>query len=297
MQANEDLEERQQRQEEATVAQRAQPQHRGLTLPPQNPDRDRLFHLSSEERRRALAIKAVVGSAEDLEDLPDLQYVQFALAFPDSNLEVALDRVRGLQAFRHEYKISDTFEEGMDLVSSFTQQHPNCLLSFAYDDESENYGLIYDRSRMDHQVLQADSNWRVFLGTAYYIFNSLCPDHHSMRRGIFLIAECEGTQSGRMSVDALQQCWYHFLYHLPIYYHSIRFFHTNTVANLSYQLMKPFMRDDVRNRITMGCQFGANLSSLYLLPTPEVATQRALERFAGFMKTRYDNQTSYSLSG
>ena len=273
----------------------AEPRFAGLTVPPENPDRARLFQLSGEERRLALELKAAVEADEELEPLPDLQYVQFVITF-GGDLKATLERVRGLQAFRHEYKINDTIEEGMILVSAFTREHPGCLLSFAYDDETENYGGIYDRSRMNHQILKTDQNWRVFLGSAFYIFNALCPDPHSMRQGVFFIAECQDTQSQKMSVDALQQCWYHFLHHVPVFLRSILFFHTNTVANLSYSLMKPFMRHDVRNRITVGCQLGVNLSSLYLLPTPEMATQRILMRFADFMTTRYENQESFSLS-
>ena len=56
-------------------------QNAGLTLPPSNPDRARLFHLSTEERGWALELKAAVEAAEDIENLPDLQYVQFALVF------------------------------------------------------------------------------------------------------------------------------------------------------------------------------------------------------------------------
>ena len=265
-----------------------------LPLPPANPDREKLFRLSDEERHWALEIKAAVEESPDLENLSDLQYVQFAISGGGGNLERSLELLRGLQAFREEYRIHDTLEEGMAMITDFTQKNPDGLLSVAYDEEKENYGLIYDRTRLFN--LLAKDDWRPHLGAVFYLFNCFCPDPHSMRQGIFLIAECEGMQSSGNIVSITQKMWYHLLAHYPFKVGSAKFFHTNLVANVSYAMIKPFMSRSITEKIEMGCQFGVNLSSLYLLPTREIALQKLLHRVEDFLRRRYENQATFRLS-
>jgi hypothetical protein len=266
-----------------------------LPLPPRNRDLAKLFRLSNDERRWALELKAAVESLEELENLPDLQYVQFALA-NQGDLDKTLERVRGLQEFRHEYNMGDTFEDGMAVLVAFTKAHPCCLLSVVYDDVTENYGMVYDRTQIRFDKLSTQVDWRTFLGFAYYLLKMLSPDPHSMRNGIFLIGESDGLQRSQVSIDKIRITWEHFLSHFPVYFRSIKFFHTNVFANLAYSMLKPFIRKDITDRIVVGCQFGANISSLYLLPSPDIAIQRALERMEMFLKTRYQNEASFSLS-
>jgi hypothetical protein len=267
----------------------------GLPLPPSNPDLVKLFRLSDEERRWALTLKAAVESSEELENLADLQYVQFALA-NHGDLHKMLERVQGLQDFRHEYNIHNTLEDGMSVITAFTKAHPYCLLSVAFDDVTENYGMVYDRTRIRFDHVSTEEEWRTFLGCPYYLFTMLCPDPHSMRNGIFLIGENDGFQRSQFSFDKIRTAWDHFLAHFPVFFRSIKFFHTNVVANLAYSMLKPFMRRDITDRIVVGCQFGANISSLYLMPDPDMAVYRALGRMDMFLTTRYQNEAKFSLS-
>ena len=263
-------------------------------LPPSKPDLERLFRLSDNEKRWALELKAAVEASDELDNLSDLQYVQFALA-NKGNLSKTLERVQGMQDFRHEYQIHDTWEEGMALINGLTTAHPFSILSVAYDDVTENYGLVYDRTRARFDHIRSQDEWRVALGAFYYLFNLLCPDPQSMRNGIFCIGECDGFEHAQTSINKLRIIWDHLLAHLPVYFRSIKFFHTNVAANLSYSMLKLFMRKELTDRIVVGCQFGINISSLFLMPTPEVAVSRTLGRIEMFMKTRYQNEANFSL--
>ncbi|CAB9496775.1 expressed unknown protein [Seminavis robusta] len=272
-------------------------QNGGLPLPPANPDLEKLFRLSDEERRWALELKAAVEASDDLENLPDLLYCQFVITnTARGDLESTLEQVQGLQDFRHEYNIEDTFEEAMQILTDFTRANPGCLLSVAYDNSTENFGLVYDRTRFQFRTIRSPAQWRVYLGCPYYLFNMLCPDPYSMRQGIFLIGECDGMERSDTNVEIVRTCWSHLLSHFPVYFRSIKFFHTNVATNIAYSMMKPFLPADVKENVMVGCQFGANISSLYLRPTPQLATERTLRRMEDFLRTRYRNQAAFSLS-
>jgi hypothetical protein len=266
-----------------------------LPLPPRNPDLVKLFRLSDDERRWALQLKAAVESSPQLENLSDLQYVQFALAH-SGDMDKMLQRVEGLQEFRHEYKILNTFDDGMAVIFECTKVHPFCLLSVAYDDVTENYGMIYDRSRIQLDIIKTHADWRKYLGQLFYVLHSLCPDPLSMRNGIFMIGEHGGMQRSAMSIDKHRILWDHFLSHYPVFFRSIKAFHTNGFANLAYSMMKLFLNREITDRIDVGCQFGTNIASLYLLPSPEMSVLRLVRRLEVFLKTRYQNEASFSLS-
>jgi len=284
----------------------------GLPLPPPDPYLEENFRLTEQERQDALALKAAVEADDALVNLDDFQYVQFVLAkshyVPNHNdntdhdnnttgrhLEALLEAVAGLQAFKEEYNIHDTMEDGMEVLRGFMRLQPLALLSVAYDEEFQNYGLIYDRSRCNFRKPKTPEDWHIFLGCPYYLFNSFCPDFHSMRQGIFLIGECQGMQNSRMSMDVCRKIYDHFTVNVPIKYRSIKFFHTNVVANISYSMMKPFLPRNIKERIAVGCQFGANISELYLLPNQDIAMERTLRRMEDFLRRRYHNQARYKL--
>lgn len=224
-------------------------------------------------------------------------YVQFALN-TEGNLEIALERIRSLQDFfNKKYNINDTLEEGNGILRIFVEEHhPGCILTVAYNDVDENYILIYDRSGFRYSKLRSPEEWRVALGTIYYVNHQLAPDIKSMRAGCIYIAECEGTMRSRISFSAISTFWYHLLNNYPVKFKQIKFFHTNIITNHSFSMMKSLMRREVRKTFHVGCQFGANIATLYRLPTPEIAKQRTPRRMEFFLKQRYDNQAWFKLT-
>ena len=67
----------------------------------------------------------------DLDNLSDLMYVQLAIVCKD-NIEEALDRCYGLQAFREEYKMLDTYEAGRYYLKELIKIFPTMFLNFAF---------------------------------------------------------------------------------------------------------------------------------------------------------------------
>ena len=92
--------------------------------------------LSEDETQWANALKLRVEASEDIQNLSDYEYAQFAI-HSQGKLRGALSRIQGLQAFREEYNINDTVEEGIELLRAFQEQQSWFLLDVNYDD----YGL------------------------------------------------------------------------------------------------------------------------------------------------------------
>jgi hypothetical protein len=256
---------------------------------------DEIMEMTNEERSWAMTVKAAVESSEDICPLPDLEYVQFAL-ISRGNLEEAMERIRGLQEFRQEYNINDNLEEGNEILHKFVKHyHPGCILTVAYNDVDDNFVFIYDRSQLRYDSLRLPEEWRIAFGAIFYINHMMSQDVKAMREGSIFIAECEGVTRHRLSFNAISTFWHHFLHHYPMKYKEIKFFHTNVITNLSFSMMKPLMRPEIRECFHIGCQFGANIGSLYRLPTPEIAKERTLRRLEFFLKRRYANQARFKL--
>lgn len=270
-----------------------------LPLPPANPDMELLFRLSDEERQCALDLKAAVEASPDVQHISDLHYAQYAINNFEARGDIPhmLEHLQGLQAFREEYNINDTHAEGMAIISGFTRKFPGALLSVAYDDEKECYGLIYDRTRFFSSNLVSADDWRITLGAMYYHFHAFYPDPYSMRQGMFVIAECEGMESSGTAhfLSLIQRMWYHLLINYPFKLASTKYYHTSMAANMSFALLKPFMPRSITDRFELGCQFGVNIASLYLLPTLELANQKYLNRIDSFLKRRYEYEAIYKL--
>ena len=67
--------------------------------------------LTREEHAWAWDIKDCIEMLDDLDNLCDFWYAQLAIVCQD-NVEDAVRRAYGLQYFREEFKIRDTFEQG-----------------------------------------------------------------------------------------------------------------------------------------------------------------------------------------
>ena len=73
---------------------------------------------------------------------------------------------------------------------------------------------------------------------------------------------------------------------------------TPTVANIVYGCLKPFMSTELKSNFHLGCQldgYEGRIDKLFQMPTPEIAQQNMLERMAGYLQARIDNQNNYVL--
>ena len=270
-----------------------------LPLPPANPDMQLLFRLSDEERQCALNLKAAVEASPDTQHLSDLHYAQFAITFSEAREDIPqlLEHLQGLQTFREEYNINDTHSEGMAIISEFMRKYPGTLLSVAYDDEKDCYGVIFDRTKLFFNNVVSDDDWRILLGMSYYHLHAFFPDPYSMRNGMFVIGECEGMDSSGSghAVAVAQRFWYHLCLNYPFKLASAKYYHTNMAHNMAFAMLKPFVSSCYTDKMEVGCQFGVNIGSLYLVPTLELANQKYLNRLDSFLKKRYEYEAIFRL--
>ena len=153
-----------------------------------------LWNLTEEELEWCWALKVAVEAEDDLKPLSDFEYVHQAL-YAKENTESALARVRGLQAFREEYRISDNPEEGIQMIEAFMNLHPNFLLSVDIDETLGHFVLIYDYAKRRPGNVKSDRDWRNHLGGMYYLMHAMQNNVHAVRQGVVHICECEGTQN------------------------------------------------------------------------------------------------------
>lgn len=177
--------------EEEDNQQQQYPQH---IIPPlvvlESNDPRRML-ITPDERRRALAIKQAVQEHPDMQGVSDFMCAQCAIVDGD-NLEASMERLYGLQCFKEEYHIDDTVQQGLDLFRKFTKLMPQYHLCFTYHSARGVYVLVYDNAGFYSSRVENDESIQLWLGSTYYHGAIITPDLEAARRGVIMIAECDG---------------------------------------------------------------------------------------------------------
>ena len=114
---------------------------------------DATMALTGQEIQWVQEIKEAVVASPDLNELSDFEYAQHALV-TKGDVEDALRRIQGLKDFREEYQIHDTLEEGMELLHSFSKQHPWFVLDVEYESQYGHFVCVYDCGSLRLQLRQ-----------------------------------------------------------------------------------------------------------------------------------------------
>lgn len=252
------------------------------------------MHLSEQEREWALAIKTATEADDSLENLTDFQYVQVAFIDHD-DVQSALNRLRHLQAFREEYHLRDDIEDATFCLRNFLRQHAGVILSIAYNNDDGNYVMIFDQAAFDQNSLLHPEDWRTHLVCMFYVMSSLSPDFYAMRKGVVFVIECEGYDWKNCDLNTIERTWVEILGVYPVIFRQIKYFHTGMFANMAAALMKRFLPEAIHTKIQLGCRFEGRLDTFYLIPSPEAANERILERMQICLRRRYENEQGFSL--
>ncbi|CAB9526069.1 expressed unknown protein [Seminavis robusta] len=266
---------------------------------------DASMRLSTREVRRALAIKAAIVDSnkerreqgeDELIELTDFEYAQYAL-LTKGNVEDALERIEKMQAFREEYRIQDTVEEGMEIMQALTIQQPWFVVSVDYNPTHGHFVFVYDYSKLKPAAVDYPEDWRIFLGGMYYIYQLGLSNLLACREGLVHIAECQGMGYSNFSMDFLNRCWHHLLAHYPYTTKECSWLHTPLVANIQYAFYKSVMghKADI---IRVGCNFGGydgQIDEMFKLPSEDIAEFRLMGRYLAYLNLRYQNQSVFRL--
>lgn len=147
--------------------------------------------LTREEHQLALAIREAIAAAPEVDPVSDMMCAQLAM-IEGENIQAAVERAEQLQAFREEYGVQDTAEDGIRSFSRLNTLFPCFHLCLSYNHDGGNYVMIYDMTKFDLRLLKSDEQINAWLGGSYYSQAAMFPDLEAIRRGAILINELEG---------------------------------------------------------------------------------------------------------
>ena len=230
--------------------------------------------------------------------LTDFDCLHYAIVacLHNEPMEVTLQHIANMQAFKEEYKIMDTMEDALETVNAFSLQHPEAMLAVEYLPASRNYLCIYDLSKIyPKQQLQTHVQMRIFMAGNYYIRACRSPNFHSIRDGTTTIIECEGATSQNLNQDISDRVLFEFACNYPTHQKEAYFVNAPMVVLMAFNLWKRHLSPNHRQTLYMdrrmpGLEDGDRVASLFKVPTPETARQRMLHNAANFMQLRLYNR-------
>ncbi|CAB9506111.1 expressed unknown protein [Seminavis robusta] len=266
-----------------------------LILDPLDPRR---MQLTNEERQWALNIKQAITASPEINDMSDFSYAQLALT-DRGDLQAALERAAHMQAFREEYKILDSMEDGMRSLKTTLQVFPAAFLSFSYSNSHGSYCFVYDMAAFDlYKLNKQPGLFQSGMWGIYYLGHCMAPDFQSMRRGAIFLVECQGFDWKRnVDLKTIRTIWVDFLAVYPFQIQKMKYFHSGLFINLINSLKKRFLPKHIVDKMEIGCMFERRLSDIYLVPDIDAAAQRLLSALECSLNRRYENERSFVLSG
>lgn len=254
--------------------------------------------LSQQEANWAWNIKAAIEANPEVDNLRDFMYAQLALSV-ENDVGLAVEKALHLQHFREEYEITDTVEEGHKAMQDFMELMPGMFLAFTYYASGEHYTLIYDLAAFDcGKVHGSTQGARILMVGLYYCSCALTPDFSAIRNGTVMLCESAGFDwTKNLDLKTCRKVYVELLNVYPIYFQKFRYFNSGIFLNMLQSMKKRFLPAKITDKIETGCLLpgGAWLPSLYLVPTPEAASERFCNRIAASLKKRQDNELEFNL--
>ena len=121
-----------------------------------------------------------------------------------------------------------------------------------------------------------------------------------MRAGYLQILEMQGLsfQHQAATIQVQRRMFQEFLKHYPTHYKSIQAYHAPLVAHVVFGMTKPFMSQNMRDRMQIGLRMDEEtasqyerLSDLFASVGPHVIVRNARE----LLRERYHNERTFSL--
>lgn len=257
-----------------------------------SPDDPRRVNLTDEELDWALDIRDAIGMLPELDAVSDYFCVQLALIAKEDVGE-AVERALGLQAFKEEYNILDTYEEGSRCLRELVKLLPRMWLSFAYSHDDGMYVEAHDLPKFDVSLIDTAEKVRTFLAGVYYIHHAMNSDFAGIRNGTIVLVECEGFDWTKKATFNFQnRVFTELLSHYP-YSIEGRHYNTGTVFNIYLSMLRKLLPKKLKRTLQVGFQLDERLDKYFLVPTVEAAEERMLLRMEECLRRRYTNQTTF----
>lgn len=265
-----------------------------MVLAPLDPPR---MTLSGEECDWATDIKAAIAATPGLDEVSDFMCVQLALK-AKGDVGSGVDCAIRLQAFREEYGIKDTVEDGRRRLCDLFQLLPRHVLDFGQRPDG-TYFFLVDLAQFDGAAkLTNEDKMKAYLGGCYYLYHACCPDIEAMRQGFIALIECQGMSFARKKdLKVVQKMVSELLCSYPIR-GKVKHFHTSSFFNVMSSMFQRIVGRDAGLQFQTCCVIDIEarpLGSMYLVPTVESANQRVLGRMHEVLQLRYREENAFSL--
>jgi hypothetical protein len=256
-------------------------------------DPDRML-LTETEHRHALELKNRVERDTEIDNLSDFMYAQMAIICR-GDVEVALEKCLGLQEYRKEYSVLDTYEEGGRCCQDIFEMFPEEFLSFSFSARDGTYVVMQDIGKFDPTVLGGPKMADKWLKSMYYLHNVFCPEFESIRRGILMLTDCGEFTRWRECLRHFKALFSELLFYYPFDI-RVRNFNTGAMVNVSFSMLRPLLPAHLKEKFGCGFQFEGSMRDTFLVPSVEEANQRTFARMMVTLHQRYQNEKTFSLS-
>lgn len=271
----------------------------------------RTMTLSDQEREWAKAIREAVQTDEELTPLSDFEYAHYAL-ISKGDTRNALMRARALQAFRQEYQVDDSVEQGLYMMGELMRQQEGLLLGLDVDSTTLEGLHVMDIGKLNSEVAMGinplhtyvDYNWRIFVCGYYYYLKVVQPCLTTIRVGTYTMADFHNWGWKHMNMEIQYRFSGEMFAQYPMDFSKFLAFNTNSVANMIWSLLKKVYPPSLLGKLQLGCQVsnegqigrGAiTLAEKWLLPTVDDAYQRMLTRAKDLLVWRRRNEELFRL--
>ena len=264
--------------------------------------------LSEEERNRALDIKQAVEDCHYVTNISDFECAKLAICCCSSSpnndnnnksMDQILDIVHKLECFRNQYRLDDTLEDAMTTLEQFHYYQPGLLLDVSYIPSEQCYTSSSDMAKMNFTNLQTEDQWRAFQGGCYYWITSMESDFTSIRNGIIVLNECEGMSMLNFNIRAQERAINELWSYYPAKHQESVWLNAPVAATMFYGFVKSIINNELLQSWKLDGPldgYDGRLDTLFLMPTLELSQQALLHRMEGFLRQRYDNIQSFSLT-
>jgi hypothetical protein len=264
----------------------------------------RAMSLTEEEKEWAKEIKAAVALAQDLDQLTDFMYAQFAIVTlkdpNDTNLATVLDRIRSIQKHQREYRIPDSYDASCQVVArTVNDMIPGYYQSFDYHSGIGSFVVAMNLTEFDSSSLADPEKFRCWLATPFILNKALQPDFDAIRNGSICLFECGGyhwRNPGMFNRHCAKEVIQGYELDYPIYWRAFRFFNAGMFLNMLISSVRRALPAKWVEKLEVGYVLeNGVLTGLFMVPNVEAANKRLLERMRVFLRIRFDNEASFKL--
>lgn len=264
---------------------------------------DPAMELTTQERQWALETKRAFEEDDDIiaRSFTDMQIATYAI-IDQGDIGRSVERAQCFQAFRMDYNINDTAEEGIQIMRLQNQFCPGMLLSLEECSNEDGYGahalIIHLAKYFPLRFLEHPKNFRANIGSMYYQIRCTQADFRSVRNGFRQIIEMEGVGWTNFSFQVERKALVELLGHLPYQRKQVQCLRPPSIAVLTLSLMKPFLAE--HKAFLFGTkelqeEFPTPIDNLYLQPNPEEAFDSLMKRCEQMLQKRANNEAAFRL--